>query len=143
MKTKKSSLAEALRRAHAALLDDLRKLEQATRPAGGDGAADLRARLRLTRAHLAEHFRFEEQDGYLDPVRQREPRLERTIARLAGEHRWLVHSLKLLIREAGDTITSEGIGKRIRAWVRSVRRHEAEERDLVQDAFNTDIGTKD
>jgi hypothetical protein len=144
MKTKKKSLAEALRKAHAALLEDLRKLEQASRLAAGAGAIALRARLRLTRAHLAEHFRFEEQDGYMGALRQREPRLERTIAGLADEHRRLMQSLKGLIREAGAAgAPNDGIGKKIRAWIRSVRRHEARESELVQDAFNTDIGAED
>src|SRR5262249_7353893 len=87
MERAEPSIAESLTRAHAALLEDLRKLAEATRPPTSEELAELRARLGATRAHLAEHFRFEEQNGYMDVVRKREPRLERTIQQLAGEHR--------------------------------------------------------
>jgi hypothetical protein len=144
MKTKRTSLAEALRRAHAALLDDLRKLDQAARQAARGGTTALRAQLRLTRAHLAEHFRYEERDGYMGALRQREPRLERRIAGLADEHGRLMQSLQALIREAGAAgAGDDGLGKKIRAWLRRVRRHEACENQLVQEAFNTDIGAED
>jgi hypothetical protein len=31
----------------------------------------------------------------------------------------------------------------VRAWIERVRQHEARENDLVQEAFNRDIGTED
>jgi len=66
-----NSVAEALGRAHEALLADLRELEQAADPSSGEGLVGLRARLGEARVHLTEHFRFEEENGYMDAVRAR------------------------------------------------------------------------
>jgi hypothetical protein len=52
--TTENSVAEALGRAHAALLADLRELEQAARPSSGEGVAELRARLVATQRHVTE-----------------------------------------------------------------------------------------
>ena len=139
-----NSVAEALRRAHAALLEDLRKLEEAARPDSGEGPAELRARLGATRAHVTEHFRFEEQNGYMDAVRKREPRLERKIEQLAEEHRELAQSLERLIEHAGAaTSLDDPFREEVRGWVERVRQHEVRENDVVQDAFNLDIGAED
>jgi hypothetical protein len=138
------AVAESLRQAHAALLADLRELEQAAHPTSGEGLAELRARLWEARADITEHFRFEEQNGYMEVVRKREPRLERNIQQLAEEHRQLAGILDGLIRES-DAATKLGdrLRQEVRAWIDGVRQHEAREHDLVQDAFNLDIGTED
>jgi hypothetical protein len=142
--TTENSVAEALCRAHVALLEDLRKLEEAARPASGESLTELRARLGATQAHVTEHFRFEEQNGYLDAVRKREPRLERAIQQLAEEHRALAESLEVLIKQArAATTLDDPFREAIRRWVERVREHEARENDLVQDAFNLDIGAED
>ena len=139
-----NSVAEALSQSHVALLADLRGLKQAVRPFSEEGLGELRTRLGAAHAHIAEHFRFEEQNGYMDAVRKREPRLERTIQQLVEEHGQLRRSLDALIGEAtaatslGDTLREE-----IREWIERVRQHEIRENDLVQDAFNLDIGGED
>jgi hypothetical protein len=137
-------ITEALRRAHVALLDDLRKLEEAARPASGESLKGLFTRLAATHAHLTRHFRFEEQDGYMDEVRKREPRLERAVEQLAEEHRRLAHALDALTEEAGEAESlGEPLRQKVREWVERVRQHEDRENDLVQDAFNLDIGPED
>ena len=139
-----NSVAEALSQAHGALLADLRELKQAVRPSSEEGLRELRTRLGAAHAHITEHFRFEEQNGYMDAVRKREPRLERTIQQFVEEHGQLRRSLDALIGEAtaatslGDTLREE-----IREWIERVRQHEIRENDLVQDAFNLDIGGED
>jgi hypothetical protein len=141
---KDNSVAEALGRAHAALLADLCELEAAALPGSAEGLAGLRARLGATHTHITEHFRFEEENGYMDAVRKREPRLERAIQQLAEEHRQLAQSLDALI---GESRTATSLDDRFRAevrgWVERVRHHEGRENDLVQDAFNLDIGAED
>jgi nucleotide-binding universal stress UspA family protein len=139
------SVAESLGRAHTALLGDLRRLEEAARRASGEvGPGELRARLRATQAHLTEHFRLEEQNGYMEAVRNRQPHLERTIQQLAGEHRELAQVLEALIEEGRS---ARCLGKPFRdevhKWVERVRQHEARENDLVQDAFNLEMGAED
>jgi hypothetical protein len=138
------SVAEALGQAHGALLADLRELEQAVQPSWGEGLEELCAQLAAAQAHITEHFRFEEQNGYMDVVRKRQPRLERTIEQLAEEHGHLRHSLDGLIAEA-RTATSLGdiLREEIREWIDRVRQHEMRECDLVQDAFNLDITAED
>jgi len=143
MEKTKESVAEALGRAHVALLADMKALGQAVRPSEND-LAKLRSRLGSTRTNITEHFRFEEQNGYLDVVRKREPRLEREIHQLAEEHGQLSKSLDALIGKA-RTATSLGDSLRdeTRQWIEQVRKHEVHENDVVQDAFDLDIGAED
>jgi hemerythrin len=138
------AVVEALARAHQALLQDLRRLEDTARAAAGATLAEARAWLVAVRAHLADHFRFEEEDGYLDAVRKREPRLERAAEQLAEEHRSLMRDLDALLKAAAEaTRLDDGLREGLRRWVKEVRKHEARENDLVQEAFAQDIGTKD
>lgn len=139
-----NSVAEALGQAHAALLADLRELEQAVCPSREEGLAELHARLGAAHAHITKHFRFEEQNGYMDAVRKREPRLERTVLHLAEEHRQLAQALDALVQEAETAVGPDsGFDERIRAWVDRLRQHEARENELFQNAFNLDIGAED
>ena len=144
MERTENSVAEALARAHVALLADLRELEQATGSSSGKRLAELRVRLSTTRTHLAEHFRFEEQNGYMDAVQKREPRLERVIQQLSEEHGELAQSLAVLIEQA-KAVTSLDCPFReaVRRWIKRVREHEVRENELVQDAFDLDIGAED
>jgi len=139
-----NSAAEALGRAHAALLDDLRKLEESVDLPSGNGLAEVRTRLTATATHIAQHFRYEEQGGYMETLRKREPRLELAIQHLAQEHRLLSQSLDAL-RESAATATEvdDLLRGHIQRWVNHVRQHETRENDLVQDAYNQDIGAKD
>jgi hemerythrin len=144
MERTESSVAEALRQAHLALLADLRELELAEPPSSGDGLAELRAQLGEVHAHITEHFRFEEQNGYMDALRKREPRFERAIEQLAEEHRQLRQSLESLIRQSTAAASlDQTLREQIRQWIKRVRQHEVRENDLVQDVFDLDIGTND
>jgi hypothetical protein len=136
--------AEAFGRAHAALERDLRKLEEAVGSSSGMSPAEVVARLGATQTHVREHFCFEEQDGYMDTIRQREPRLERAIQHLVEEHRQLAQSLEALLGEARTAPSlHEAFRDKVRTWVGRLRGHEAHEIDLVQEAFNWDIGAED
>jgi hypothetical protein len=138
------SVADALKQVHGALLADLRALEQALQPSSGEGVAALRTRLGATHAHITEHFRCEEQNGYMDAVMKREPRLERTVQQLAQEHGQLRQSLDALIGQSRAVASlSDSMRGAIQDWIEEVRRHEQRENDLVQNAFNLDIGAED
>ncbi len=144
MKKTAPPLAEALGRAHAALLADLSRLEEAARPSRAEGPPDLRQHLQATRAHILEHFRFEERNGYMDGVVERAPHLERVVCELAQEHRHLKESLDALLAEAGPGKgRDEAYCAKILHWLERVRRHETRENELVQDAFNLDISPED
>jgi hypothetical protein len=135
------SSAEALSRAHKALLENLRSLEDSVGPASPEGAAELVARLGALHSQISEHFRFEEQNGYMEVVKKREPRLEHRIAQLGAEHRQLLGLLDALVSRARRP--DPGLRSDVKNWVESVRQHEVRENELVQDAFNFDIGTED
>lgn len=138
------AVVEVLARAHQALLQDLRRLEDTARAAEGGTLAEARAWLVAVRAHLADQFRFEEEDGYLHAVRKREPRLERAAEQLAEEHRGLMRGLDALLEAAaGAPALEDQLREGIRQWVKDVRKHEAREDDLVQGAFTQDLGTED
>jgi ElaB/YqjD/DUF883 family membrane-anchored ribosome-binding protein len=137
-------VAEALSQAHKALQDDLRKLEQAARMTSEKGWEGLCARLSLTHALVIDHFHLEEQGGYMDAVRKRQPRLERVVQELEEEHRQLAQSLEALLEETNKaTGASDTLREKVLAWVQRIREHEARENDLFQDAFNVDIGAED
>jgi hypothetical protein len=139
-----TSVVQGLRQAHTALLEDLRQMEAAVLPSSGEGLVELCSRLNATRAHLAEHFRLEEHNGYMDAVRKREPRLERRVQLLAEEHHQLAQSLETLLGEARTATTrGDALPDQVRAWVEQVRQHEVRENQLVQEAFNLDINAED
>lgn len=131
---------EGLHQAHAVLRKDLGELEAAARPAGGAAPAVLDALLRRARAHLAEHFRFEEENGYMGAVLLREPNRGRQVEQLRDEHRRLFASLEALLGEAGQ---GRAVGAKVLEWVAEVRRHEERENTLVQDVFNVDTAAED
>jgi hypothetical protein len=79
------------------LLKDLAGLEDAARSSVGTDSAEMRSRLERTRAHITDHFCFEEQNGYMDAVLHREPNLARTVEDLREEHRQLAQELEGLI----------------------------------------------
>jgi iron-sulfur cluster repair protein YtfE (RIC family) len=138
----KPSVAEALGGAHAALLYDLRKLEEATQSL--ERLEELKDHLRRAQKHISEHFRFEEQDGYMELVRKREPRLERAIQELQEEHRQLAQSLEALMAQVERLEQPDpAVCQRISNWIERVRQHEHRENELVQDAFNLDIAGED
>jgi hypothetical protein len=138
-----ATFGAALLKAHRALIEDIQKLES-TPIAAGSPADDLVACLQRTRAQLAEHFRFEEQNGYLTSVLERNPHLGHAVERLGAEHGELLSLLDELCRQARSAATvSAELSPRVGDWARKVRRHEQRENILVEDAYNLDLGTKD
>jgi hypothetical protein len=71
--------AENIGRAHASLLEDLRKLERSLHAGVLLSSPDLRSQLAATHSHITNHFAFEEQNGWMDSIRRQEPRLDHAI----------------------------------------------------------------
>jgi hypothetical protein len=144
MKKQRAFLADALMEAHHSLLEDLRHLERAIALPARELTIPIVPQLEKVQYHITEHFRFEEQDGYMEAVRQREPQREREIDQLLEEHRHLAESLKALLAEAQEPgKLSAALAEKTRTWVEQVRRHEAHENRLVQQVFNQDISAED
>lgn len=132
---------QRLRRAHTELLADLQQL---VTDAGELGLAPLRTSLLKTRQDLMNHFRLEEENGYLDEVRKREPCLEQTLTKLEGEHCKLLQELDdILAQLEYPQPDAEPLQRHVRLWIHNVRGHEIRENDLIQDAFVHDLGAGD
>jgi iron-sulfur cluster repair protein YtfE (RIC family) len=138
------SVVEAFHQAHVALGNDLRELTAATRAPSGAGRTEAAKLLEKAREHLTEHFRLEEEDGYMGAVLQRDPNQERSVQHLRDEHRQLTESLEALRGEVASAGGPEDVPwKKILSWVARVREHESRENALVQDAFNVDLSAED
>ena len=135
---------EALKKAHEALLDDLQGLERALHSPGGEDSAAISARLGRTQAHITQHFRFEEANGYMSAVLKKKPHLERVAGQLLGDHLQLAQTLSRLVDEAKTATKLDArFSTRVRAWIEDVRQHESRENQLVQEAFNVDMDAED
>ena len=124
-------IADQMREAHVALLRGLSDLRAAVVPPSRPKAADVRARLDAVSRQLAEHFRLEEAGCYMADVRQRHPRPEQAVQRLAAEH------------ADGPGRSNCHLGSAIAVWIDSVRWHEDRENRLIEDAFDLDLGPGD
>lgn len=138
------TVADNLAQAHEALMRDLRHLETAARNSALP-APELRQTLTVVQEHVREHFRLEEENGYMTAVQSRQPQRERELEKLRTEHRALARSLADIIGAyccSGGTAT-ESLRARIRSWIKDMKHHEEHENHLVQDAFNLDIWAED
>jgi hypothetical protein len=102
------------------------------------------------RDQLAMHFSLEEAYGYYEDAIAVAPHLSRRAECLRGEHfnlfgelcRLAEMSEQLLYHEMPGTLLSSLAGDYRRFLVR-FREHESQERDLILEALNDDIGTGD
>jgi hypothetical protein len=144
MEASQPSFADAIHEAHVALLGDLQELDEAVRSGSEESPAELGSRLGKLRAHLLSHFRFEEEGGYMAPVLKEEPQFGPQVQELLDEHGQMARTLDALIQEVS---AAHGLGEtlrdRIRAWVKQVRHHEAQENHLVQEAYYSGGATGD
>ena len=74
--------ADKLKAAHEAVLGDLRELDSSSGAGAVPYAHRLHARLVDARAHLARQFAFEEQNGYMQAARDRNPNCEHAVETL-------------------------------------------------------------
>jgi hypothetical protein len=144
MATTDKSFAEALHEAHNNLFRDLQELERAVGPGPEASPAELGASLEKVRSHLAEHFRFEEDGGYMAPVLAEEPRFTSLAEELLAEHGQMAQALDAIVREVARSFAvQEGSRQKVRAFVGQVRHHESRENNLVQEAYYSSGATGD
>jgi hypothetical protein len=136
--------AEEMARAHTKLLSDLGELAHAIRTTSHTSLKELRARLGRARTDLAEHFRLEEQDGYMDAVKGRSPSQNRAIERLLGEHKQLLKTLDGIVTLASRSAEfSDRLRNKTLLWIQRVHAHERQENELMQDALSNEIAAED
>jgi hemerythrin len=136
METSEKTFAEALQQTHTDLLEDLWQLEESVCQGSVEDQPELSTRLGKVRTHLTDHFRFEEQDGYMAPLLTEEPRFGPAVQELLDEHRQLAQALDALLQEvtAAQALRHD-FREKVRAWVKHVRQHESRENSLVQEVY--------
>lgn len=140
----RSSIDENLSQAQRRLTEDLRTLEAAVQQKSQESMTAIRTGLGSVYTHLCAHFRLQEKGGFLNELREREPRLARTAWELLEEHRTLRQALDSLHGEANVAVSlDDTFREKVRQWIANMRRHETRENDLLQDVVDLDIGAED
>jgi len=143
MLTTTHRIADAMKRAQLALANHLHEVEQIVAPPiTTEKLPEVRIRLKAVLGLVSEHFRLEEKDdGYMKAVKEQDARFESDLQCMRDEHRELKRDLEILVDEAValpvmDTVFSMNVN----AWIERFRNHEKSEIDLVQEAFDVDVG---
>lgn len=124
------------------LLDYLRALEQAVSPTSNCGLSEIRECLYAVEVSLRHSL----QDDPFNNTNGLDPRLEHAEAQLAEEEARLHGSLQELIAKTqcqSLATVDEAFCEAVRDWIRSFRRHSDRTTDLIQDAWDQDIGNGD
>lgn len=102
------------------------------------------------RDQLAMHFSLEEAYGYFEDAITVAPHLSRRTENLRGQHFDLFAELCRLVESAEQLLYHEKptrlldhVSENYRGFLTRFREHEMLENDLIQEAFNDDIGTGD
>lgn len=94
--------------------------------------------------HLASHMTLEEQDGYLNVVRERLPNRTEVVEHLQGQHAELRAGLSAVIKTTESAASAQHLENdvvpAVREWIQALRAHEDDENSLMQEAFNADYG---
>ena len=96
---------------------------------------------------LRQHFKREEDDGFFGEIAARAPRLSERAEDVSREHIELLAAIESFRDTAlGGTATGawwERLNSEFHRLMKDLMHHERREQDLLQEAFNVDIGTAD
>lgn len=116
----------------------------AVRGAFAAGPAAARAALAALRDHLAAHFRQEEQGGFLEESIARMPRLSTAAAAVLGEHPRLLAEIDGLVARLDERdLPAASWGRAacdFEEFCTHLLAHERNERVVVQEGYNEDLG---
>ena|GEM_PF-1785283 len=105
------------------------------------------SQLSMLSEELQEHFLEEEKGGFFDMIRQRAPRLASDTKLLEEEHQEFLGRIRDLITTAETCEGSEPWWQRLKAefheYSKGLMHHESLENQLLQRAYNEDIGSHD
>ena len=97
---------------------------------------------------LASHFKLEEDHGILQDIAEERPRLAEDVRGIIAEHGLMLHQLRE-IRQGRDDPALElkpflaKTENAFETFVKTLIHHESNENQLVNEAYNWDIGDKD
>lgn len=137
---------EKIKHEHEHLREVLKDVRDAF--AGGQASIDrLPNALEALRNELDEHFALEESTGYFSAEIDVAPRLASQAESLLEQHQHFRDRLEELIRRCRESTDLQAEAEQLQAAVDeftwNLLRHEAEENDLIQQAYTEDIGSKD
>lgn len=139
-----------LKEAHEALgrsVDELRTWWQEVRELGKPRFGEMGARVAAVRERVAEHFRLEEEGGYLKEPLGAAPELAQWAPALLAEHAAILADLdRLVARLAASPCELDcwtAAWHEMAAVLARLEQHEHEEYEFWQTAFGDDLGAGD
>jgi iron-sulfur cluster repair protein YtfE (RIC family) len=137
---------ERIRREHDRLRDLLGTISREMTAHKGT-AAKLAQQLQSLRDQLHTHFVEEEDHGFFEQINDLAPRFTRETDQLCAEHVEMLGKVDKLVNQAeqGDGPDSwwTALVTAFHELSRELMQHEHEENDLLQKAYDDDIGEKD
>jgi len=144
--SKNAMSAQALQAQHHELRDFLHEGTQLLADTGW-AVDDFFSLLAVLRRHLQEHFEHEEQGGYFREAILARPQLAPRAKALLEQHERFIATIDELLTLVGaDTISAPRRSDIETQWQRfsnEFLQHETGEVDLLQFAFNEELGTGD
>lgn len=129
---------------HVAELDELAALAAGR---NADWGAELGRRAADVHERLKAHFGGDAEGTFFSEVAQQAPHLLGKLTALTAEHAEILKEFRAIAESAsqigGDDGEATRVATRARRVVAVLRRHEAEENELIFKTFWDDIGTKD
>lgn len=109
---------------------------------------ELSRRASIVIEHLKHHFSGEAEGSLFADIAKHAPHLMGKLTALTAEHREILAEFRQVAEHAsalgpGDVKTAARIGVRARRAVAKLRRHEAEENELIFNTYWDDLGVGD
>ncbi len=128
---------------HVSELDDF-----AAEAAGADWGAELGRKAATVREHLKHHFSGDAEGTFFADVARQAPHLIGKLTGLTSEHAEILNEFRQVAEQAAaldgsDMAAASRLATRTRRAVATLRRHEAEENELIFNAFWDDLGGGD
>jgi iron-sulfur cluster repair protein YtfE (RIC family) len=137
---------ERIRQEHDRLRDLLGQISREMSSHRGS-AAGLTRQFRSLRDQLQAHFIEEEDHGFFDQITDHAPRFAGQTQKLCDEHVDMLEKVDKLVTRSGQGDGSDewwsDLVSAFHDLSRELMQHEHEENDLLQQAYEDDIGEKD
>ena len=140
------ALYEQMRREHAELRELLAGMHR-TLAERREAAANVAHMLSLMCDHLETHFREEEVTGFFDALVAKAPHFADQTDILRGQHTQMVAQSRALItlaaRGDGSAAWWQELEDEFHKFSKELMHHESKEVELLQEAYDVDIGSQD